>query len=311
MSKLVEQLLESYQSDARGQAVGRRFLPSRQGCLEALELCLELLFPGYGKRRALTTDNLQAFVAETVDALRHKLADEIEQCLCYGQECAGQPQDPCALRAAQITGQFLDSLPALRRTLLNDAQAALDGDPAATNLDEVILAYPGYLAITVHRIAHQLWRLEVPMMPRILSEWAHAQTGADLHPAAHIGERFFLDHATGAVVGATSQLGQGVRMYQGVTLGALSLPRGDDGKVRGASKRHPTVGDDVTLYANVVILGGNTTIGDGTVVGGSVFLTQSVPAGSRVILDPPKLRVQSPQSRTNGNIMVGEIDFEI
>jgi len=204
---------------------------------------------------------------------------------------------------------FLEAFPEIQRKLWLDAQAALDGDPAASNLDEIILVYPGFLAVLIYRLAHCLQQLQEPLRARALAEWAHSQTGADIHPAAEIGERFFIDHASGVVIGATSQLGRGVRLYQGVTLGALSLPRDEDGKVVRGQKRHPTLEDDVTVYANATILGGQTVIGRGSVIGASVFLTRSVPPHHRVILEPPRLLIKGP--REAQAVLTCPIDFEI
>jgi serine O-acetyltransferase len=176
--------------------------------------------------------------------------------------------------------------------LAGDVQAAFDGDPAAVNFDEVILAYPGVLAISVHRLAHRLYELDVPLMPRIMSEWAHLQTGIDIHPGARVGRNFFIDHGTGVVIGETTDIGDNVKVYQGVTLGALSFPKDERGRVIREAKRHPTVEDDVTLYANAIVLGGDTVLGRGSVIGGSVFITTSVPPGSIVTFKPPELRVK-------------------
>lgn len=296
LAPLVEGMLESYRAEPRLQYVDRHYLPSREDSLEILRLCLDLLFPGYYGRQDLTAENLPYHVGETMDLLREKLRAQIERCLCYCRESL-QGEDPdvgaCRCRARDLTDRFLAALPALRQSLAEDAQAALEGDPAAHCLDEVVLAYPGFLAIAVHRLAHALHLLEVPLMPRIMSEWAHSKTGADIHPGARIGRRFFLDHATGAVVGESADLGDGVRLYQGVTLGALSLPRDESGRVVREAKRHPTVEDDVTIYANATVLGGRTVVGRGAVIGGSVFLTRGVPPGHRVTMEPPNLRVLS------------------
>ncbi len=192
-----------------------------------------------------------------------------------------------------MLSQFLGRLPEIRAMLLADVQAAFDGDPAAVNLDEVILAYLGLLAVTIHRAAHELHRLGIPLMPRIMTEWAHAQTGADIHPGATIGPSFFVDHATGVVIGETTDIGAHVKLYQGVTLGALSVPRDGAGRAIRGAKRHPTVEDGVTIYANATVLGGTTTLGEESVIGGSVFITKTIPPGSRVAVKPPELRVKN------------------
>ncbi len=186
---------------------------------------------------------------------------------------------------------FLSDLTPLREMLLRDAQAALDGDPAAQSIEEIIVTYPGFFALTVHRLAHAFKKHNVPLLPRMMTEAAHSRTGIDLHPGAVIGEHAFIDHGTGVVVGETTLIGTHVRIYQGVTLGALSLPR-QATHVKQPPKRHPTIGNHVTIYANATILGGDTVVGDSSIIGGSVFLTHSVPAKSRVSLANQQLRVQ-------------------
>lgn len=295
--RLTTALLDSYRADPRAQGVGQRYLPSRETNIEILEIVLDLMYPGLFGRRDLDARTLSGHVAELVARLGPKLEREIEQCLCYGRErdAAAAQREPveagCAQRASALTEQFLNRLPEIRRLLVEDVQAAFDGDPAATNLDEVILAYPGVLAVSVYRIAHVLYSLGVPMMARIMTEWAHSRTGCDIHPGARIGPAFFIDHATGVVIGETTDIGSGVKLYQGVTLGALSLPRDADGHIIRGRKRHPTVESGSTLYANATVLGGKTVVGADSVVGGSVFLTHSIPARSRVSLKEPELRV--------------------
>jgi serine O-acetyltransferase len=240
----------------------------------------------------LTDENVGYHVGNVLSTLREKLARQIEMSLCYRNECESQAAAPCASFAKSLSTQFLSRLPEIRKMLLADVQAAFDGDPAAVNLDEVILAYPGLLAVTIYRVAHELHSLGVPLMPRIMTEWAHAQTGADIHPGAHIGPRFFVDHATGVVIGETTDIGANVKLYQGVTLGALSVPRDGDGRAIRGAKRHPTVEDGVTVYANATVLGGETTLGTESVIGGSVFITKTIPPGSRVAVKPPELRVK-------------------
>ena len=313
LEELTGEFLGSYMGDVRGRRISQRYLPSREAIVEILEAVLDLMYPGYFGRRDLSSDNLGAHVAQSVAALAPKLEREMEHCLCYGREREAQrvregqrelegqreregarPEfGECAPRAHELAEVFLGRLPEIRSMLILDVQAAFDGDPAATDLDEVILAYPGVLAVSVYRIAHALYDLGVPMMARIMTEWAHSKTGADIHPGANIGSAFFIDHATGVVIGETTDIGDGVKLYQGVTLGALSFPRDASGAIIRGKKRHPTVESGSTLYANATVLGGQTVVGANSVIGGSVFLTRSVPPRSRVSLKEPELRVAS------------------
>ena len=293
LEALVDGLLASYRRDPRGQHVNRRFLPSRDEILEIVQLLLRLFYPGYFGRQDLTDENLEYHVGTLLSSLREKVQRQVETCLCSASESEGSLTGACGDRARQVTTAFLERLPAIREALIEDVQAAYDGDPAATSFDEVILAYPGLLAITVHRIAHELHVMGVPLMPRIMSEWAHSQSGADIHPGARIGSSFFIDHATGVVVGETTAIGSSVKLYQGVTLGALSIPKDARGRVIRDTKRHPTVEDNVTVYANATVLGGQTVIGADSIVGGSVFVTQSVPPSTRVALRPPEMTLRT------------------
>ncbi len=299
----VDGMLASYRRDARARHVGRRELPSRDEIVEIVRLLLQLFYPGYYGRQDLTEEDLAVHLETLLATLREKFLRQIESSLACASDDAGEPADACGEKARVATAALLSRLPAIRDALVLDAQAAYDGDPAAQSLDEIILAYPGFLAVTVHRVAHELYALGVPLLPRILSEWAHTRSGADIHPGATIGPRFFIDHATGVVVGETARIGADAKLYQGVTLGALSHPRDAEGRVVRGTKRHPTVGDDVTLYANATILGGETMVGSNSVVGGSVFLTRSVPAGSRVAIKPPELAVRGSEPVA--------LDFEI
>jgi serine O-acetyltransferase len=299
IEELTGEFLESYRGDTRARRISQRYLPSREAIVEILEAVLDLMYPGYFGRRDLNSENLGAHVGQSVAALTPKLEREMEHCLCYGREREAQREQElgrpefgeCAPRAHELAQIFLGRLPEIRSLLIRDVQAAFDGDPAATNLDEVILAYPGVLAVSVYRIAHALYDLGVPMMARIMTEWAHSKTGADIHPGANIGAAFFIDHATGVVIGETTDIGDGVKLYQGVTLGALSFPRDASGQIIRGKKRHPTVESGSTLYANATVLGGQTVVGADSVIGGSVFLTRSVPPRSRVSLKEPELRV--------------------
>jgi len=298
LDALAGELLDSYLSDERARRISHRYLPSREAIVAILEGVLDLMYPGYFGKREITRENLSQQVEDLVDRLAPKVEREIENCLCYGRERTGGAvagsavqKGECLPRARELTQTFLASLPEVRRLLVGDVQAAFDGDPAATNLDEIILAYPGVLAVSVYRVAHVLHGLGVPMMARIMTEWAHSRTGCDIHPGASIGPSFFVDHATGVVIGETSVIGTGVKLYQGVTLGALSFPRDASGQIIRGRKRHPTVESGATLYANATVLGGQTVVGENSVIGGSVFLARSVPPRSRVSLKEPELRV--------------------
>ena len=251
--RLRGELLDSYLGDERARRISRRYLPSREAIAEILQGVLDLMYPGYFGRRDLDQrESRRSYVLKSLAALAPKIEREMEHCLCYGRERDGvrRPAEfgECAPRAHEIDRSL--SAAGCRRSarlLVRDVQAAFDGDPAATNLDEVILAYPGVLAVSVYRIAHALYDLGVPMMARIMTEWAHSKTGCDIHPGAKIGPAFFIDHATGVVIGETTDIGEGVKLYQGVTLGALSFPRDASGHIirgqqapsDGGERRHP------------------------------------------------------------------------
>ncbi|KYF66314.1 serine O-acetyltransferase [Sorangium cellulosum] len=313
---VVEALIAGYREDPRGHHINKRFTPSRQEITEIIDLLLQIFYPGYHGRQDLSDEDLLYHVGTLVSTLQAKVERQIERCLCFQDEAvdANRIDIPkCRQRGRDVARAFVARLPEVRRRLLLDVQAAYDGDPAAASMDEIILAYPGLLAVTVHRVAHELYLLGVPLMPRIMSEWAHTRTGADIHPGANIGDSFFIDHATGVVVGETTDIGAHVKLYQGVTLGALSLPQHSRG-ARGL-KRHPTVEDDVTIYANATVLGGKTVLGQGSVVGGSVFLTKSVAGGQRVAIEAPRLRVASPSQMPavvgGSEIDAAVLDFDI
>lgn len=283
----VEALLASYVSDPRAHRIGKRFLPSHEEVVEILESVLELLYPGYWGLTNIESKDLAQHIQRATASLRTRLARQVELCMLHREEGTGRGFDEAAQwvqMAERITDAFIDALPGIRRTLIRDVQAAYDGDPAARSLDEVILAYPGVLAVSVYRIAHKLHTLGVPLMPRVMSEWAHARTGTDIHPGASIGHSCFIDHATGVVIGETAVLGERVKLYQGVTLGALSMLH-DTG--RQSPQRHPTVEDDVTIYANATILGGETVVGAGSTIAAGSFITASVPPGSQVGAEAP------------------------
>ncbi len=299
LGELVSRIVDSYKADARTQHIGRTYLPARAEIIQFLRNSLELLYPGFIGRQHLTEHNMAFHVGDLVPRIAEAAFRQIRMCLCYVEETetpSSTEHTSCDATARQYTMGFLEEIPSVRALLAGDVQAAFDGDPAALNMDEVVLAYPGLLAISVHRLAHPLYGLDVPLMPRIMSEWAHAKTGIDIHPGARIGRNFFIDHGTGVVIGETTDIGDNVKVYQGVTLGALSFPKDERGRVIREAKRHPTVEDNVTIYANAIILGGDTVIGRNSVIGGSVFVTSSVPPNSVVTFKPPELRVKTKTS---------------
>ena len=248
----------------------------------------QVLFPGYFSSEKIDGANLVYSMGQAVSQLYDILSEQIihvlrHDCLRYGKACS-----ECEGSGNEVALKVIQAIPDLRISLAEDVKGAFDGDPAAKSHDEVIFSYPGLFAITVYRIANVLFKLNIPQLPRIMSEHAHSLTGIDIHPGATIGERFVIDHGTGIVVGETSVVGNNVRIYQNVTIGALSLPPNAGEKLRGA-KRHPTIEDDVIIYSGATILGGETTIGKRSVVGGNVWLTHSVPPDTKVFMESPSL----------------------
>ncbi|MCK9377294.1 MAG: serine acetyltransferase [Syntrophobacterales bacterium] len=263
-------------------------IPSREGVIAIIHRALGLLYPGYFSRQRVDAVNLAYHLGQEAVALFEDLSRQItlsfrHECLRYGLPCLH-----CQEKGQEEAVLFLRALPRLRTILATDVQAAYRGDPAAKSHDEVIFSYPGLFAVSVYRAAHQLLRQGVPLLPRIMTEYAHSQTGIDIHPGARIGESFFIDHGTGVVIGETTEIGRRVRLYQGVTLGALSLPPDQVESLR-SKKRHPTVEDDVIIYSGATILGGGTVIGARAVIGGNVWLTGSVPPDTKVFLKKPEL----------------------
>lgn len=298
LEQLTDAILASYDADPRTQRIGLMFLPSRSRIVEIIEQTRQLLFPGFIGHKRLTRENTRFHVGSCLIRLAEELAEQINHCLCSDAACEEcRNPDACRHKAQAIVVEFMGRLPKLRQMLALDAQAAYDGDPAAKSVDEVIYSYPGFYAVTVHRIAHELLDLGVSLMPRIMSEHAHSVTGCDIHPGAKIGQSFFIDHATGVVIGETTVIGDNVKIYQGVTLGALSFPKDERGRAIKGLKRHPTLEDNVTIYANATILGGQTVIGKGVTVGGNTFVTESITAHSTVVGETPKLQVRSKKPR--------------
>ncbi len=295
LTELVERVVDSYVADPVISHLDSTFLPSRSKTVELIELLRRVMFPGFFDDHRLTSQTIHDHTDQLLHQVRHLLYEQVREALQYQNdrvEDEAQRHDGswCDQQAAATTMAILERVPLLRRALGLDVRAAFEGDPAAHNVDETIFCYPGIDAIMVHRIAHELWKMKIPLIPRIMSEYVHNETGIDIHPGATIGQSFFLDHGTGVVIGETTIIGDRVKIYQGVTLGALSTKGGQAWRGR---KRHPTIEDDVTIYGGAIILGGSTVIGRGTTIGGSVFLTGSVPPYHTVTMKPPQLKVSS------------------
>ncbi|MFA6028702.1 MAG: serine O-acetyltransferase EpsC [Elusimicrobiota bacterium] len=256
-------------------------LPSNARVLEAVELLRSALFPGYFADEESSPDGMAFHVGAELDHAQRILVEQIRRAFCFF--CEGRDDcTACAARSEELVAAFLRRLPEVRALLVSDVQAAYEGDPAAVSPAETVFCYPGVLAITYQRVAHELYALKVPLIPRMITEHAHSVTGIDIHPGARIGGRFFIDHGTGVVIGETAVIGRDVRIYQGVTLGAKSFPLDAQGRPVKGVKRHPDVEDGVIIYAGATILG-TVTIGKGSTVGGNVWLTESCPPGSQIL----------------------------
>lgn len=264
-------------------------LPSNVTVAHIVEQLRSVIFPGYFGPDEPMPESVRFHLGHTLDNVRRTLQTQIKRGICFSCE-PSHPRTDCADEAVRITDAFLARVPDIQATLMDDAQAAYEGDPAAASADEAIFSYPGLRAVTDFRIAHELHLLGVPLLPRMITEHAHGCTGIDIHPGATIGSHFFIDHGTGVVIGETCVLGRGVRLYQGVTLGAKSFPLDENGKPIKGIARHPILEDEVTVYAGATILG-RVTIGRGSVIGGNVWLTRSVPPESRVAQQPPRQEV--------------------
>lgn len=293
---LVDRIVDTYREYPEISHLDHCPLPNYDVVERTIEDLKEILFPGYRRREGLHLANVTYHVGDVIDSLHDRLTQQIGRALRHEAARVASSSDGCVDHEAQgqkLAVRFLEALPELRRMLALDAQAALDGDPAVSAVDEVIFCYPGLEAVTVYRLAHELYRLGVPLIPRMMTEWAHSRTGIDIHPGAEIGEHFFIDHGTGVVIGQTCVIGAHVKLYQGVTLGALSFQLDADGHLVRGTKRHPTLEDRVVIYANATVLGGETVVGHDAIVGSSVWLTTSVPPFSKVILEKPKLRIKN------------------
>ena len=282
VSDAASNLVESYKEDGNINHIDGLNLPSSDDIASLTEALLALVLPGFFGSERLTKANFAAVTVCRLEEVKAKLSEQILRGInyvCRGDECPDCDKSRCEAKAASLTEVFLLTLPKVRSLIKTDIEAAYDGDPACFAKEEVILCYPGFLAIAIQRLAHELHALGVPLIPRIMTEYGHRRTGVDIHPGAKIGERFFIAHATGVVIGETTVIGRNVKLYQGVTLGAKSFP--PNAREARNSKRHPTIEDDVIIYANATILG-DVTIGKGSTIGGNSWVTEDVPPGTLV-----------------------------
>lgn len=289
IEQLVDRLSKTYEDGIGVNHTEGLNLPHETEILDLLGLLLELIFPGFAGRKACSSELIRFTTGDLLVRVHARLTDILVR--TYRYTCSSMKDGcDCSGKANEVAHSFLEELPAIREIMKADVQAAYEGDPAARNTDEVIMSYPGLKALTIHRLAHALFVRKVPLIPRMMNEYAHRITGIDIHPGATIGRGVFIDHGTGVVIGETAELGNSVKIYQGVTLGALSFPKDGCGMIIKGAKRHPTIEDNVTLYAGATVLGA-VRIGKGSVIGGNVWLTESVEPGTRIVIAPPELSI--------------------
>lgn len=278
-------LTENYASEELFMPKSGRRLPNRSVIIDIVRDLKSIVFPGYFSTDTSATVFPEYYVGHRLNDLYDRLKNQIEIALLYH----GEEPEEAAAHADRTACGFFEQLPEIQRLLLTDVQAGFDGDPAAKSKEEIIFSYPGLFAIYVYRLAHVLYKEEIPFIPRVMSEYAHGRTGIDINPGATIGEYFFIDHGTGVVVGETTEIGNNVKLYQGVTLGALSTRKGQQ---LANVKRHPTIRDNVTIYSNSTVLGGETVVGENTIIGGNTFITESIPANTKVSAKSPELVIK-------------------
>ncbi len=304
LQRLVDQIAETYKGDSGINFIDAANLPVRGQILEILQLLFEVLFPGHTGNKRVTKSNVKYVIGDLLSQIHGELADQVKRAYQYKCRLDNCDRCDCAKMGEKVTVELLGELPRIRQLLKGDVHAAFDGDPAARSYEEIVISYPCITAIAIYRIAHELGVRQVPLIPRIMSECAHARTGIDIHPGARIGEGFFIDHGTGVVIGETTIIGDNVKIYQGTTLGALSFPRDERGRIIKGGKRHPTIEDDVTIYAEATILG-DVTIGKGAIIGGNTWIKESVPPGVTVTSPTPDLvyrkHGKTKRTKKNGN----------
>ncbi|MDZ4784356.1 MAG: serine acetyltransferase [Planctomycetia bacterium] len=305
LPELTRRIVQTYADVPMISHLGHCPLPKYDAVVEIITGLKEIIYPGYRRREGLHLGNVTYHVGDLIDGLHDKLTTQIGRALRHEARATCDAENDYEALGQAMAIRFLEQLPDVRRVLATDVQAAFEGDPAVTKPDEIIFCYPGLEAITVFRLAHELYGLGVPLIPRMMTEWAHSKTGIDIHPGATIGNHFFIDHGTGVVVGQTCEIGNHVKLYQGVTLGALSFQLDGEGHLVRGVKRHPTIEDRVVIYANATVLGGKTVIGHDAVIGSSVWITKTVAPGTTVVLKEPALRMKLPDD------MVPEANYSI
>jgi serine O-acetyltransferase len=298
LPKLVDKIIQNYETFGGMDHLEGKDLPSKKVVIEVLEDLFAVFFPGYLGKTEITKANIKYALGATLNSIYTRLTGEVEKSLKYiCRKVVECPHDVCQKRAHVVVKELLEKIPEIRSLLSGDIIAAYDGDPAAVSTEEVILSYPCVLAITTYRIAHELYLRGIPLIPRIMSEHVHSLTGIDIHPGAKIGKNFFIDHGTGVVIGETAEIGDNVKIYQGVTLGALSFPKDEKGQIIRGRKRHPTVGNNVVIYSGATLLGPDTIVGDNVVIGGNVWITSRVASDTRITIARPELNYKKKANR--------------
>jgi serine O-acetyltransferase len=298
LQNLVDEIMQSYQTFGGMDHIKGKDLPSKKVVIEVLDDLFTVFFPGYLGKEGITKANIKYFLGNTLTSIYTRLTNEVEKSLKYiCRKITECPHDVCLKRAQVVVKELLEKIPEIRSLLSGDIEAAFSGDPAAVSTEEVILSYPCVLAIATYRIAHELYLRGVPLIPRIMSEHVHSLTGIDIHPGAKIGKNFFIDHGTGVVIGETVEIGDNVKLYQGVTLGALSFPKDEKGQVIKGRKRHPTIGNNVVIYSGATLLGAEAIVGDNVVIGGNVWVTNPVASGTQITIARPELKYKKEKMR--------------
>lgn len=295
LSKIISSIIDGYEKDCSIDHINKYPLPSKTEIIKIIDDLFDIIYPGYFTEKDINKTNVNYFLGDKISVTFEKLTKEIAKSFRHEKKLEHHSCDfcdECLMRGITVSLELLKQIPIIRKHLYYDLKAAYNGDPAAKSFNEIVFSYPGMYAITVHRIAHELYKNNIPLVPRIMSEYSHSKTGIDIHPGAQIGEYFFIDHGTGVVIGETCVIGKHVKLYQGVTLGALSFPKDEKGILIKGLKRHPTIEDNVTIYAGATILGGDTVIGANSSIGGNVWVIESIPPNSKVTSAESQSKIQ-------------------